>query len=127
MAFGFKHKYDWRKVAYPNLLLALILPLLHLLFGTNVTWRQLATDFSTALVYSFCIGSLAHLVMPNLWAWARYRRRAIQIPLAAFALITIAAIGTFAASAILVGSGFYPAGSFWQYYVLAFKAGAVIT
>src|SRR5437870_3871953 len=93
-----KPRFRFTRVLVINGPLSLLISLFTYSIVPGATLRDLGRYLAAAFTYSFCIGCLAHGLMPYLWAWSLPKRALVRRSLASVALTLIAAVGCFLAS-----------------------------
>jgi sensor histidine kinase YesM len=127
MEQGFKHKFKVKRVIFTNAPISLLVALIAYFASSEAKPIDILRYFCTAFVYAFSIGCLAHGLMPYLWAWSMSKQPRVKWPLAALALISVAAVGCLFAGGVLVVGGIYQPSQFWAIYKQAFSISVLIT
>jgi len=97
------------------------------IFRDGATMRDLFKNFQYSLVYSFCIGTLAWLVMerlgPRIFRWAR----PLRIPGLIAAFAGLALVGSLAANLIFLAIGWQTQTDFWADFGYGLRISLFIT
>jgi len=106
---------------------SLIAPILLFALSTNVTWHRLLEDFGYSWIYSNCIGSLAFLLVPEVWIgtcslppWLRWSARV-------GAMFAACVAGSLIAGLAFVALRWQPMSDYWPQFLGSLKFAAFIT
>jgi sensor histidine kinase YesM len=106
---------------------AVIPSVLLYIFRHGSTFQDLLDFFRYSLVYSFCIGTLAWLVMerlaPRIFRWSPH----LRIPAFLAALVGLALAGSLAANLIFLALGWQTAADFWPNFGYGLQIAVFIT
>lgn len=115
------------QIVLGNVVVAVIPTLLLQIFRQDATLRDLGKHYQYSLVYSFCIGVPAWLVMdwlaPMLWSKARF----LRIPALIAVLAGMALVGSFLANLIFLAIGWQDQVHFWPEFGYGLRIAVCIT
>ena len=115
------------RVVAANNAIALIPPLLVLIFNPGASFHRLLMTFAFSAVYANVIGTTSHIVIPKLWpVFWRYPKPFPWILLIAL-LLVIAIIGSLVATLIFIALGWISSGEYWLEFSLSVRLAIVIT
>jgi two-component system sensor histidine kinase AlgZ len=120
----------WRRIGLivtVNTSAAMFMPLMSLVFGTELNWARLWDHFRYGCVYAYCIGTPAFLIMERIGPRIFQLRPALWYPALGLLLSTIAIAGATLANLIFLAVGWTSAAGFWSGLRFGLKVSLGIT
>ena len=106
---------------------AVIPPVMALVFIRELSFREALKIFQFSLVYSHVIGAMAHFLIPRVWMRFPNVAAPVHALLRAFYLLVLAIVGTLICGVIFIGLGWDSRADFWLQFSGAVKISIVIT
>jgi two-component system, LytTR family, sensor histidine kinase AlgZ len=116
-----------RKALLWDSVFAVVPTILILTLNPGMTWHQALSEFGFCWVYSNCIGIIAFLLIPKVWAEACSLPIALQWGFRVSAMLASCFAGCLVAGLVFVALRWEPMNAYWPQFFGSFKLAAFLT